>query len=209
MEKEMATHSSILPWSVPWTDEPGGLPSTGSHRVGHDWSNLACMRALEKEMATHSSVLAWRVPGMGEPGGLSSMGSHRVGHDWSDSAAAASEKPNGPYLCHTLLIIQVPLFQNGHRVSPGTCQRCNLWAHTRSIEWETLGVRPTNLCLMASRCFWYYTGLFVFLRYRSHSLPEDSFPDFHMISGTNSASLFISVSKPVLLKGHSHPPCLS
>ena len=35
-EKEMATHSSVLAWSVPGTGEPGGLPSMGSHRVGHD-----------------------------------------------------------------------------------------------------------------------------------------------------------------------------
>ena len=36
LEKEMATHSSILPWRIPGTGEPGGLPSMGSHRVGHD-----------------------------------------------------------------------------------------------------------------------------------------------------------------------------
>ena len=36
MEKEMAIHSSILAWSVPRTEEPGGLQSIGSHRVGHD-----------------------------------------------------------------------------------------------------------------------------------------------------------------------------
>ena len=36
LEKEMATHSSILAWDIPWTEEPGGLPSLGSHRVGHD-----------------------------------------------------------------------------------------------------------------------------------------------------------------------------
>ena len=36
LEKEMATHSSILAWSSPGTEEPGGLPSVGSHRVGHD-----------------------------------------------------------------------------------------------------------------------------------------------------------------------------
>ena len=34
--KEMATHSSILAWRIPWTEEPGGLQSTGSQRVGHD-----------------------------------------------------------------------------------------------------------------------------------------------------------------------------
>ena len=41
LEKEMATHSSVLAWRIPGTGEPGGLPSIGSHRVGHDWSDLA------------------------------------------------------------------------------------------------------------------------------------------------------------------------
>ena len=41
LEKEMATHSSVLAWRIPGTGEPGGLPSVGSHRVGHDWSDLA------------------------------------------------------------------------------------------------------------------------------------------------------------------------
>ena len=41
LEKEMATHSSVLAWRIPGTVEPGGLPSKGSHRVGHDWSDLA------------------------------------------------------------------------------------------------------------------------------------------------------------------------
>ena len=41
VEKEMATHSSVLAWRIPGMVEPGGLPSVGSHRVGHDWSNLA------------------------------------------------------------------------------------------------------------------------------------------------------------------------
>ena len=41
LEKEMATHSSVLAWRIPGTGEPSGLPSMGSHRVGHDWSDLA------------------------------------------------------------------------------------------------------------------------------------------------------------------------
>ena len=45
LEKEMATHSSILAWRIPGTGEPGGLPSMGSHRVGPDWSNLAAAAA--------------------------------------------------------------------------------------------------------------------------------------------------------------------
>ena len=41
LEKEMATHSGVLAWRIPGTGEPGGLPTVGSHRVGHDWSDLA------------------------------------------------------------------------------------------------------------------------------------------------------------------------
>ena len=37
LEKEMAAHSSILAWKIQWTEEPGGLQSTGSQRVGHNW----------------------------------------------------------------------------------------------------------------------------------------------------------------------------
>ena len=45
LEKEMAPHSSVLAWRIPGMAEPGGLPSMGSHRVGHDWSNLAVAAA--------------------------------------------------------------------------------------------------------------------------------------------------------------------
>ena len=83
-EKAMAPHSGTLAWKITWTEEPDGLQSMGSLRVGHDWATFH-FHALEKEMATHSSVLAWRIPGTGEPGGLPSVGSHRVEHDWSDS----------------------------------------------------------------------------------------------------------------------------
>ena len=41
----MAPDSSTLAWKIPWTEEPGGLPSMGWHRVGHDWSNLAAAAA--------------------------------------------------------------------------------------------------------------------------------------------------------------------
>ena len=45
LEKEMSTHSSVLAWRIPEIGEPGGLPSMGSHRVGHDWSDLAAAAA--------------------------------------------------------------------------------------------------------------------------------------------------------------------
>ena len=41
LEEGMTTYSSILAWKIPWTEEPGRLQSIGSHRVGHDWSDLA------------------------------------------------------------------------------------------------------------------------------------------------------------------------
>ena len=44
LEKGMATYSSILAWKIPWTEEPDWLWSTGSQRVGHDWSDWACRR---------------------------------------------------------------------------------------------------------------------------------------------------------------------
>ena len=45
LEKEMATHSSVLAWRIPGTGEPDGLLSMGSHRVSHDWSDLAAVVA--------------------------------------------------------------------------------------------------------------------------------------------------------------------
>ena len=86
----MAPDSSTLAWKIPGMEEPGGLQSMGSLRVGHNFTFTFHFHTLEKEMATHSSVLAWRIPGTGEPGGLPSTGSHRVGHYWSNLAAAAA-----------------------------------------------------------------------------------------------------------------------
>ena len=43
LEKGMATHSSILAWKIPWTEEPGGLQSLGVQRVGHSWVTNPCL----------------------------------------------------------------------------------------------------------------------------------------------------------------------
>ena len=64
LEKEMATHSSVLAWRIPGNAEPGGLPSTGSHRVGHDWSDLAasiptCWNDHGKKNSSISNILIW------------------------------------------------------------------------------------------------------------------------------------------------------
>ena len=58
LEKEMATHSSVLAWRIPGIGKPGGLPSMGSHRVGHDWSDLAVAAAREgKDVLTRKIVI--------------------------------------------------------------------------------------------------------------------------------------------------------
>ena len=54
LEKEMATHSSVLAWRIPETREPSGLPSMGLHRVGHDWSDLAAAAAVLHDLAPTS-----------------------------------------------------------------------------------------------------------------------------------------------------------
>ena len=60
LEKEMATHSSVLAWRIPGTGEPGGLPALGSHRVGHDWSDLA---AAALDMLAKSLPSCWTLCG--------------------------------------------------------------------------------------------------------------------------------------------------
>ena len=52
LEKEMATHSSVLAWRIPEMGKPGGLPSMGSHRVGHNWSDLAIAIAISSKWFT-------------------------------------------------------------------------------------------------------------------------------------------------------------
>ena len=81
LEKEMATHSRVLAWRIPGTGEPGEMPSMGSHRVGHDWSDSSSSSSAGKESVCNagdlglipglgrslgegnsSSILAWRIP---------------------------------------------------------------------------------------------------------------------------------------------------
>ena len=84
LEKEMTTHSSILAWELPWSEEPGGAEVHGVARSPtrlSDFTFTFHFHALEKEMATHSNILVWRIPRPEETGGLQSMGSQRVGHD--------------------------------------------------------------------------------------------------------------------------------
>ena len=60
LEKEMATHSSVLAWRIPGTGEPGGLSTLGSHRVGHDWSDLAAAAAAMQMKCKKDLCSVWR-----------------------------------------------------------------------------------------------------------------------------------------------------
>ena len=62
LEKEMATHSSVLAWRTPGMGEPGGLPSMGSHRVGHDWSDLAAAAAAAAWDSQGKNTEAFAIP---------------------------------------------------------------------------------------------------------------------------------------------------
>ena len=64
LQEEMATHSSILAWEIPWTEKPGGLQSTGSQRVGHDWIATEYTHTHTHTHTCHgeqnpSSVILW------------------------------------------------------------------------------------------------------------------------------------------------------
>ena len=62
LEKEMATHSSVLALRIPGMGEPGGLPSMGSHRVGHNWSNLVAVAILFTVMSCNFSMVNfWKI----------------------------------------------------------------------------------------------------------------------------------------------------
>ena len=69
LEKEMATHYSVLAWRIPGTAEPGGLPSTGLHRVRHDWSDLAAAAAAAGKDYMNTFFLSLQLHGL-EPARL-------------------------------------------------------------------------------------------------------------------------------------------
>ena len=95
MEKEMATHSSVLAWRIPRTEKPGGLQSMGSHRVGHDWSDLASAAAERGDWSYGN--LFWSQNEM----------SHRMGLYLRDCSALVPE-----YLClpHSLPLLNLETF---------------------------------------------------------------------------------------------------
>ena len=60
LEEGVATHSSVLAWSIPWTEEPGGLQAMGSPRVRHDWSVPACSTQADLQRCLNSHRWTWQ-----------------------------------------------------------------------------------------------------------------------------------------------------
>ena len=85
LEKGMATHSSILAWRIPWTEEPGGLQSMGSQRVGYDWNDLAHVNGHNQKINGFQGLVGkgWIGTSQGCLGQWnSSVGYHSGGHTW-------------------------------------------------------------------------------------------------------------------------------
>ena len=84
LEKEMATHSSILAWEIPWTEDPGWLWSMGSQRVGHDWATAAAAKSLQS-CPTLCDPIDGSPPGSPIPGILQARTLERVAISFSNA----------------------------------------------------------------------------------------------------------------------------
>ena len=94
LEKAMAPHSSTLAWKIPWTEDPGGPPSMGSLRVGHDWAtslSLFTFMHWRRKWQPTPVFLPRESQGRGSLVGCHLWG-RRVGHDWSDLADLAARE---------------------------------------------------------------------------------------------------------------------
>ena len=103
LKKEMATHSSVLAWRIPGTAEPGGLLSMGSHRIGHDWSDLAAAAASPYVSQSVQSLICVRL----------SMtpwtAAHQASLSITNSRACSNSCPLSQW-CHPIILSSVVPF---------------------------------------------------------------------------------------------------
>ena len=103
----MAPHSSTLAWKIPWTEEPGGLQSMGSLRVGHDWAtslsfSLSTFMHWRRKWQPTPVLLPRKSHGQRSLVGCSPLGSLWVGHDWATSLSRIGEGNGDPLQCSCL-----------------------------------------------------------------------------------------------------------
>jgi hypothetical protein len=92
MEKALVPHSSTLVCKIPWTEEPRGLQSMGSLRVGQDWATSFSLSCIGEGNGNPPQCSLLENPRDEGAWWAAIYGSHRVGHNWSDLAAAVAEK---------------------------------------------------------------------------------------------------------------------
>ena len=102
----MAPRSTAFAWKVPWTEEPGGLQSMGSLRVGHNWAtSLSLFTFMHWRRRWRPTPVFLPGESQGWQSLVPSMGSHIVGHDWSDLAAAGGDVLGSEgYICSAVIL---------------------------------------------------------------------------------------------------------
>ena len=176
LEKEMATHSSIHAWRIPWTEDPGGLQSTGLQRVRHDWSDLAHAHSNHINQSNHFLGLSFirAGPRAGCWDGL-----------LPDLGAAHSSLPSTFILVIMVLAVHWLYWQNDNDVKK--FWRCLLWDsekavahHSSSLAWKIPWTEePGRLQFMGSRRVghnWMTSlSLFTFMHWRRKWQPTPVF----------------------------------
>ena len=147
LEEGMATHSSILAWKIPWTEEPGGLQSTGLQRVGHDWTtehayhfpqfyiyvlvydicfSLPDLLHLYDRLWVHLHL--YRCPNFVPFYGWVAF--QTVGHDWATSLSLF------PFMHWRRKWQPTPVFLPGESQGWQSLVGCRLWGRTESETTE-------------------------------------------------------------------------
>ena len=101
LEKEMATHSSLLAWRIPWTEEPGGLQSMKSQRVGHDWACIHLLRFSGMVRPTDQKMIVIEMTGCcssQEEGTCHTMQGHTEKHQGHSGGRGHVERPRARIL---------------------------------------------------------------------------------------------------------------
>ena len=118
LEKEMATHSSVLTWRIPGTGEPGGLQSMGSHRVGHDWSDSVAAAAAVSPKCSQIFFKQMMMLGKIEGGRRRGDRGEMVGWHHKISGCESEQTP-------------------GDGEGQGSLAGCRPWGHRVGHDWAT------------------------------------------------------------------------
>ena len=138
-EKAMAPHSSTLAWKIPWTEEPGGLQSMGSLRVGHDWAtSLSIFTFMHWRRKWHPTLVllpgksqGWRsLVGCSPWGRQESDTTERLRTDWATSLSLLT------FMHWRRKWHPTPVFLPGESQGRGSLVGCHLWGCTESDRTE-------------------------------------------------------------------------